>query len=116
MAGMGVCRRLDFERIRQQAQRQLDMALHGNHFIGGKLSREGTDGFCARNPATGEKLEPLYSEATMAEIDAALTCAERASADYAGQPAERVAEFLERIGEEIVALGDELIRRANAET
>src|SRR5262249_28094015 len=64
----------------------------------------------------GEKLEPVFFNATEAEIDEALALAERGFEEYREQPADRVASFLERIGEAIMALGDELIKRSHAET
>ena len=68
------------------------------------------------NPATGEVLEPAYTEATTEEVDRAVRAAEGAFEAYAGLSAARRAAFLRAIGDEIVALGDALLARANAET
>jgi 2,5-dioxopentanoate dehydrogenase len=92
------------------------MHLHGKNIIGEKSSAAGTVSFTVAAPRSGEKLSPEFYEATDAEIEEALTIAERAFEGYRAQPAEKVAAFLERIAEEILRLGQELIRRANAET
>jgi NADP-dependent aldehyde dehydrogenase len=92
------------------------MDLSGKNFIGSNLSQEGGKTFSAKNPATGQELEPLFHEASESEIDRALTLAEKAFEEYRKQPPEKIAAFLERIADEIIGLGDELIQRANAET
>src|SRR5437667_196612 len=103
------CTRLDFGEVRQQAQAELHMDLHGKNLIGGKWSGEGTARFSGVNPATEQKLEPLFFEATEVEIDRALAVAEGAFEACREQSPARVAGFLEGIGEEILGLGDELI-------
>ncbi|MDB6123572.1 MAG: aldehyde dehydrogenase, partial [Pedosphaera sp.] len=92
------------------------MALHGKNIIGGKLSASGTVTFTGVNASAAEKLTPVFHEATKEEVDQALKLAAKAFEDYQRQPAERIANFLDQIGEEIVKLGDELIQRANQET
>jgi len=92
------------------------MDLHGKNFVGGELSAAGTVTFAAVNPASGEKLTPLFYESTPAEIDEAARLAGQAHQDYRNTPADRVAAFLEAIAEAIGALGPDLISRAQAET
>ena len=92
------------------------MDLIGKNLIGNEVSGEGQQTFSAKNPATGQALEPLFYKASEGEIDRALRLAEKTFEEYRKLPPEKIAEFLERIAEEIVALGDELIQRANAET
>ena len=65
--------------------------------------------FTAVNPATGEALPAIFSEATADEIDSAVNKAEKAFLIYRLKSGAERAVFLERIGEEIMALGDELI-------
>jgi len=99
------------------AQHKLFMELHGKNLIGRKaVASANTKTFTGVVAATGEKLSPVYHEATPAEIDEALTLAEKAFEEYRRQPAEKIAAFLDRIAEEILKLGDELIQRASAET
>ncbi len=92
------------------------MELHGKNIIAGNVTAAGAETFQGLNPASGQGLEPLFYEATEAEIDDALGCAEEAFEAYREQPAERIAGFLTKIAEEIEALGDELIHRAVTET
>jgi alpha-ketoglutaric semialdehyde dehydrogenase len=72
--------------------------------------------FSARNPATGEKLDGEFFEATPGEIDAAARAAERAFDAYGALPVARRAEFLRAIAQQVLALGDRLLERAGAET
>ena len=93
------------------------MELHGKNLIGGKaIASNGAKTFSGINAATGEKLAPLFHEATKAEADEAVALAEKAFEKYRTQPAEKIAAFLDRIAEEILKLGDELIRRCALET
>lgn len=93
------------------------MELHGKNLIGGKaVASPNTKTFSGVVAATGEKLSPVFHEATPAEADEALSLAAKAFEEYRRQPAEKIAGFLDRIGEEILKLGDELIQRAAAET
>lgn len=72
--------------------------------------------FTATNPTSGDLLEPEYSEASAAEIDAAVTAAAGAFDDYRRTSPEQRAAFLRAIADELVDLGDILIARAHAET
>ena len=72
--------------------------------------------FYATNPATGETLEPAYTETTPDEVGRVVREAEAAFAVYRQKSGAEKAVFLERIGEEIMALGDALIERCMAET
>ena len=75
-----------------------------------------TPSFRAIDPATGEPLEPLFVEATAADVDAAVVAAAAAFDDYRRRTAAERADFLERIAAELEALGEELIARGHAET
>ncbi len=93
------------------------MELHGKSLIGGRATvSANTKTFSSIVAATGEKMQPLFHEATSIEADEAMALAEKAFEDYRRQPAEEIAAFLDRIGEAILKLGDELIQRASAET
>jgi hypothetical protein len=54
------------------------MELHGLHLIAGNGSAALAPSFHGINAASGQPLGPGYSEATPAEIDAALTAASAA--------------------------------------
>jgi len=90
--------------------------MTGKNIIGSTLSGEGTEKFYGENPATGEKLEPAFYEATEKEINRAIEAASEAFQTYRNVSGKDRAAFLENIGEEIVALGDELIQRCMQET
>lgn len=92
------------------------MSLHGQNFIGYGLSAGGNAAFAAVDPSSGKKLEPLFHEASPAEIDRALKLADRACEPLRGLPAEEIARFLDRIAGEIQDLGEALIERAARET
>src|SRR5437762_13005751 len=92
------------------------MDLHGKNLIGGNVAASANSkSFAAVAAVTGEKLSPLFHEATPAEADEALALAEKAFEEYRRLPAEKIAAFLDRIGGGILGLGDPLIQRANAQ-
>ncbi len=90
--------------------------LTGKHWIAGKAAAEGPAVFAAANPATGEKLEPRYPEATASEIDRALKAAQEVFNAYRAMGADKHAELLDAIADAIEALGEPLLERAHAET
>lgn len=93
------------------------MELHGKNLICGRaVASPGTKTFSGIAAATGEKLSPVFNEATPAEADEALALAAKAFEEYRRLSAEKIALFLDRIAEEILKLGDELIQRAGLET
>ena len=94
------------------------MELHGKSIIGNESDRAVSgDGqtFRGYNPAVGQELDPVFYEATDAEINLAFSAAESAFDVYRRKSAEEIAGFLNTIAEKIIALGDELITRASAE-
>jgi alpha-ketoglutaric semialdehyde dehydrogenase len=91
------------------------MELHGRNFIGVDLSARGEKVFQASNPATSQKLEPPFHEATEDEIDEALELAEDAFCE-AREKRLCVAPLLHALADEILSLGSDLIGRAVAET
>ena len=92
------------------------MELHGKNIIAGDLSGEGKAVFQGANPATGERLETQFHEASSGEIDRALKAAEGAFAVCGSLGAVERAGFLRCIADEIEALGEDLIQCAKAET
>ena len=92
------------------------MNLNGTSLIAGTAGQTGGKTFQAFDPATGAKLEPLFHEASSAEVERAMTASAAAFGDYRARPAAERARFLEAIADEIEALGEALIERASAET
>ncbi|WP_276366629.1 aldehyde dehydrogenase (NADP(+)) [Chryseolinea sp. H1M3-3] len=90
--------------------------MTGKNIIGEDLSGEGKDLFYGENPATGERLEPPFYEATEQEINEAIRKATEAFQIYRNVSGKDKAAFLEKIADEIVSLGDELIKRCMEET
>lgn len=90
--------------------------MTGKNIIGSTLSAEGKEKFYGENPATGERLEPAFYEATEKEINMAIEAASEAFQTYRNVSGKDKATFLENIADEIVALGDELIQRCMQET
>jgi NADP-dependent aldehyde dehydrogenase len=92
------------------------MTIRGEMLIG-QQSVTGTQAnIQAVNPATGEKLEPVYTGGSRAHVEQACELAETAYAIYRETSLEERATFLETIASEIEAIGSELIERAMAET
>jgi alpha-ketoglutaric semialdehyde dehydrogenase len=90
--------------------------LHGKSYLAGVLLDENARAFRVVSPLTSEPLEPEIHECTAAAVDRALTLADDAFVTYRTLSAEKRAEFLNRIGDEIMAIGDVLLERARQET
>ncbi|NNE93959.1 MAG: aldehyde dehydrogenase (NADP(+)) [Verrucomicrobiales bacterium] len=90
--------------------------LQGLHLIAGIAAAESSDTFSAKNPKTGETLEPVFHESTLGEIDRAMNAAADAFDEFRHTTPEQRAEFLEAIADETLALGDEFLERTEAET
>jgi len=92
------------------------MNIRGEMLLGGGSVTGTGPAIYARNPATGERMEPGFNSGTKADVDRACRLAEAAFDDYRNQPLEQRALFLEAIADELLALGDALIERAVAES
>jgi len=92
------------------------MQITGDQIIANDFTRTNTESFTAVNPVTGKALPTDFFEATSEEIDQAVKMAEEAFLVYRKKSDEERADFLDRIGEEIMNLGDTLIERCQLET
>lgn len=92
------------------------MTLHGKSIIAGSPGETGGKTFHAVNPATNQRLEPTFHEASDGEVNRALEAAASAFAIYRERAGTERATLLEAIATQIESLGDELMQRANAET
>ncbi len=92
------------------------MELQGRHLIASEPAAGGAQTLAAVNPQTGSALEPLFFEATQAEVDRAMEEAAAAAPVLRQTTSEGIAGFLLAIKDEIMALGDELLQRASEES
>ncbi|MGH9844969.1 MAG: aldehyde dehydrogenase (NADP(+)) [Blastocatellia bacterium] len=86
------------------------MELHGKSIIAGEAVDSTAGHFTARGKYG------KFEEAAESHIDLAVEAAEKAFHEYRRIAPEQRAAFLERIGAEIEAIGDDLLKTANAET
>ena len=73
------------------------MQLHGKNLVGGALSAEGEDTFQARNPATGELLDPPFFEARADEVNRAAEMAALAFQERQERSPEVTAALLDSV-------------------
>ncbi|SDO12533.1 aldehyde dehydrogenase (NADP(+)) [Vreelandella arcis] len=92
------------------------MTIRGEMLIGQQTVTGTQANIQAVNPATGEKLDPIYVGGSRAHVEQATELAETAYATYRETSLEERATFLETIASEIEAIGSELVERAMAET
>ena len=89
--------------------------ITGSILIGQDEAR-GSSSFAAISAATGEALGPPFQDADATHVAQACALAAQAWGEFSERSPAVRAQFLERIGAEIVALGEPLIARAMAET
>lgn len=93
-----------------------ELNLRGNSIVGGE-SREGAGAaFYGVNPATGERLQPVYRCASVADLNLAADLAWEAFDVYGRLPGREKARFLRHIADGLEAVVPELVERANRET
>lgn len=91
------------------------MTLTGEHLIDGTWHAS-VKRFVARNPSTGDVLQPDFYEASEKDVDAALAAASRAFDASSSLDPRWPAQLLEAVGDRIMDLGDALLERAEQET
>jgi NADP-dependent aldehyde dehydrogenase len=91
-------------------------ATRGSFLIGKEEVRGSHGDFRARNPRTGEELEPLYGLGGIEDVDRAVKLAAHADAIFRDSGAQERASFLERIASEIEAVREPILDRVEAET
>lgn len=91
------------------------MTLTGDLLIGTETKSETGGEIYGLDAASGARLAPAFTGASLAELDTACALAWAAFRPYRATSAEDRARFLEAIAENIAALGDELIERCMAE-
>ncbi|PZR46965.1 aldehyde dehydrogenase (NADP(+)) [Paraburkholderia fungorum] len=88
----------------------------GHNYIGGRRSARGDISLHSVSASTRETYPVAFSQATDAEIDAAVEAAAAAFPRYRALPSNVRADFLEAIAAEIDALGDDFIADVMRET
>jgi len=92
------------------------IALHGRSIVNG-ASREGKGAaFQGIDPATGEKLDPVYRCASLGDLNQAADLADEAFAIYRKTTGRERANFLRHIADGIEAIAAEIVERAHRET
>ncbi|WP_447042780.1 aldehyde dehydrogenase (NADP(+)) [Vreelandella sp. H-I2] len=92
------------------------MTIRGEMLIGQQAVTGTQANIQAVNPATGEKLAPVYIGGSRAHVEQASSLAWEAFDTYRETSLEARATFLETIANEIEAIGSELIERAMEES
>jgi len=92
------------------------MNLSGRSIIGFQSGTVTNEIFHARNPKSGEDLEPSYFAATPDEVDRAASLAHQAFPIYSQLSGRDKAAFLRKIAANIEAMAEELVERAEQET
>ena len=92
------------------------MTLKGRQIIASEFCASRNRGFAAVNPATGDLLEPRFSEASSEDINRAVKAAADSFDQYRMLPIEQRATFLEDIGHQLTLCAPELIARTQTET
>jgi alpha-ketoglutaric semialdehyde dehydrogenase len=92
------------------------MAISGCHIIAGEYSREDDRTFTSVNPRRKAAGSVLFHNATPQEVDRAVTAAAAAFETTRHYPAQKLADFLDRVADEIEAVGDDLLQTADMET
>ncbi|BCX48905.1 2,5-dioxovalerate dehydrogenase [Haloferula helveola] len=90
--------------------------LLGTSIIGFTRSTGTESSGQAVNPASGQKLDPVYVAPTLDEVDQAIALAGQAFPEYSTLPAAKRAEFLRKIADEIDAVVDDIAERGPLET
>ena len=92
------------------------MELHGQNLIGFSRSNQGDAPYQAVDPTRNEKLEPIFKDATEAEIDRAAQLAAAAFETYRNATPEQRSDVLNAVATGLEAQGEAIVRQADAET
>lgn len=92
------------------------MSITGKILIKGNWVEGQAGSYQAINPATGEKITPLLSKASIGQVKQAAEAAAEASSEFRRSSLSKRAAFMRACAAEIMSLGDDLVQRAMAET
>ena len=92
------------------------MPLTGLSFIGSQRGETGGAAIYAINPATGERVDPVYHSASAAEVDQTVQLASQAFPVYAALSGKEKGALLRGIADGLDAIQQQLADRAHLET
>jgi NADP-dependent aldehyde dehydrogenase len=92
------------------------MPLTGQSFLGSQRGALAGAPIQALNPATGQRLDPVYSSVSSAEVETAVQLAAKAFPVYSQASGKSKAAFLRRIADGLDGLQQQLAERAHLET
>src|SRR5665213_649030 len=110
-----LCGNFDYRESEADTEIHKEIMETGN-LIGYQYKEPAGKAFKAIDPSSGAELDGEFYAASLADVDSALTLAEKAADIYRYTDKKTKAGFLRSIAEEIMAIGDELIERAMAES
>ncbi|WBX71673.1 aldehyde dehydrogenase (NADP(+)) [Tenacibaculum retecalamus] len=90
--------------------------ITGKNYIGSTLSASGKTTYTTFNPELNKKNNTVFTEATVNEINDAISLASKAFKEYSIVSGKQKAGFLNAIADEILALDNELIKMYCSET
>jgi len=90
--------------------------LSGRSLIGFREGSGSAEPLYARNPTTGQQLEPAFISATAEEVDRAAQLAAEAFKTYSRTPGRDRGALLRKIAEKIEAITNDIVERAVQET
>ena len=90
--------------------------ITGKNYIGSTLSALGKTTYTTFNPELNKENSTVFTEATINEINDAVSLASKAFKEYSTIAGKQKATFLNAIADEILALDDELIKMYCSET
>jgi NADP-dependent aldehyde dehydrogenase len=94
----------------------VEISLSGVSLIGDGTGTPGQATFNGINPATGQKMEPVFHSATEKEIEEAVALASAAFFPYSARPVKERAAFLRRVADALAEQKAAIVERANLET
>lgn len=90
--------------------------LNGHSIINGTTKQGSGNTFTGVDPSTGEKLEPVYSSATLEDLEFAASLAQEAFEVYSRTPALERALFLRHVADGLESIAAQVVERARRES
>lgn len=90
--------------------------LLGQSIVNGQQKQGSGGSFSGVDPASGVQLDPVYSSASLEDLELAASLAEEAFAVYSRTPARARARFLRHVAQGLEGIAAEVVERANKET